>query len=113
MSMMKKMAVAALVAFMMAGVVQAETLTQVQIRETLANSANSMIAHKSEILAAEAIEQSGGKTDAYNGTCCNGLWQIQTGNLKSLNITGTEYREMSVEKQAEIYLKLQNMESRR
>lgn len=92
------------------GMVLAAVVTAADVANAIRNSANStpwMREHADEIGALAVKVESGGNTQAYNGTCCYGVLQLNTANILAAGYTVEEYRNASLQTQIDGWAMIQ------
>ena len=84
------------------------------VSNAFANTSDSYLnAHAQDFAAmSHFVEDPNGQTGTFNGSCCTGLMQINTGNLRNPDICGctrAEYGAMSPQQQIDVYAKYVNV----
>jgi hypothetical protein len=90
--------------------VMAVTVTAEQVANAVRSSPNAtpwMRAHANEIGALAIKVESGGNTTAYNGSCCYGVLQLNTDNIREARFTPEQYRNASLQEQVDAWSKIQ------
>jgi hypothetical protein len=90
--------------------VMAVTVTAEQVANAVRSSPNAtswMRAHANEIGALAIKVESGGNTTAYNGSCCYGVLQLNTKNIKEAGFTTEQYQNASLQQQVDGWSKIQ------
>jgi hypothetical protein len=90
----------------MAIVVSAE-----QVANAVRNSPQStpwMKAHADEVGALAIKVESGGNTTAYNGSCCYGVLQLNSRNIRDAGFTPDQYRNASLQTQVNAWAAVQS-----
>lgn len=81
-----------------------------QIKQAIANSpyANQWLKDNAQAVANLAINvESGGRTDIYNGSCCYGVLQMNTANIrKYAGMSTTAYKNADLQTQVDAWAKL-------
>jgi hypothetical protein len=85
--------------------------TAAQVADAIRNSptANAFLkAHADEIGALAIAVESGGNTEAYNGSCCYGILQLSTTNIVASGTSVTAYRYASLQEQVDAWAKIES-----
>jgi hypothetical protein len=89
--------------------VVAAIVTAAQVAEAIRHSpaANAFLKANAEQIDALAIAvESGGNTEAYNGSCCYGILQLNTANILASGYTVSAYRYASLQDQVNAWSKI-------
>ncbi len=87
-------------------------VTAAQVAAAVANSPLSpaLKAYAADIGNLAINVESGGNLGVYNGTCCTGVLQVNTGGLKTYcQCTPQEYANMSLQQQVDIWAQVTNV----
>ena len=87
------------------------TVTAAQVAAAVANSPLSpaLKAYAADIGKLAINVESGGNLGIYNGTCCTGVLQVNRGGLAEYcDCTPTEYANMSLQQQVDVWAKVTN-----
>ena len=87
-------------------------VTAAQVAAAVANSPLSpaLKAYAADIGNLAINVESGGNLGVYNGTCCTGVLQVNTGGLKTYcQCTPQEYAHMSLQQQVDIWAQVTNV----
>ena len=87
-------------------------VTTAQVAAAVANSPLSpaLKAYAADIGNLAINVESGGNLGVYNGTCCTGVLQVNTGGLKTYcQCTPQEYANMSLQQQVDIWAQVTNV----
>ena len=100
----------ALLLYIASGLVLAAIVSAADIAAAISNSptANAWLKQNAQAVAQLAINvESGGNTTAYNGSCCYGVLQMNTKNIKIYtNVSPEQYRQLSLQEQVNAWAAL-------
>lgn len=100
----------ALLLYIASGLVLAAIVSAADIAAAISNSptANAWLKQNVQAVAQLAINvESGGNTTAYNGSCCYGVLQMNTKNIKIYtNVSPEQYRQLSLQEQVNAWAAL-------
>jgi len=81
------------------------TADQIQAAVERANGYNGSIMSQAGNLG---MFESSGNSGIYNDTCCTGIFQINKSNLASYGLTPSQYANMSLDEQAQVWVNVTN-----
>jgi len=95
---------------MTAGVAVAVVVTADQVAAAVANSpyANALLRNNSAAVGALAMFESGGETTVYNGSCCYGVLQMSTSNIRAAGYTPQQYAALPLQDQVNAWTRMQS-----
>lgn len=89
----------------------AAIVTAQQVADAIRSSPNAsafLRAHADEIGALAIRVESGGDTEAYNGSCCYGVLQLNTANILAAGYSIARYRSASLQEQVDAWSRIQS-----
>lgn len=92
------------------GVAFAALVTAAQVAQAVANSpyANALLRNNATAVGSLAMFESGGETTVYNGSCCYGVLQMNTTNIRAAGYTPTEFAALPLQGQVDAWARMQS-----
>ncbi len=93
-----------------ASVAVAVVVTAEQVAAAVANSpyANALLRNNSSAVGSLAMFESGGETTIYNGSCCYGVLQMSTSNIRAAGYTPQQYAALPLQDQVNAWARMQS-----
>jgi hypothetical protein len=87
----------------------AVVVTAEQVAAAVANSAygNAFLRTNASAVGALAMFESGGETTIYNGSCCYGVLQMSTSNIRAAGYTPAQYAALPLQAQVDAWVQMQ------
>ncbi|RMX08153.1 hypothetical protein D8I35_03275 [Corticibacter populi] len=87
--------------YLFIGLAIAATVTAAQVADAIRNSstASAWLKDNADAVGRLAMFESSGRTDIYNGSCCYGVLQMNTANIRASGYTTAEFQQLSLQDQ--------------
>lgn len=87
--------------YLLIGLAIAAAVTAAQVADAIRNSPNASawLKQNADAVGRLAMFESSGRTDVYNGSCCYGVLQMNTANIRASGFTPEQFQRLSLQEQ--------------